>query len=99
MTVAEAGEIFAYWERHPPPHLLLQGIAAALGCRPATETGPIEAALAGDVVASLAAAPPPGLAVTAGAPAQAPAPVFDRDELFRRNRARAAAIAARSAAG
>jgi len=31
MTLAEAGEIFAYWAENPPPHLLLQAIARLLG--------------------------------------------------------------------
>ena len=88
MTLAEAGEIFAYWTEHPPPHLLLQTIAGALGWRPAP---PADAA-------DLAAALPPGLVVTTGATAAAaPAPVFDLAELQRRNRARAAAIARRNA--
>src|SRR5712691_6856258 len=34
MTLAEAGEIFAYWEENPPPHLLLQTIARLLGWTP-----------------------------------------------------------------
>jgi hypothetical protein len=30
-TLAEAGEIFRYWEDNPPPHLLLQAVARLLG--------------------------------------------------------------------
>lgn len=87
MTLTEAGEIFAYWADHPPPHLLLQAIAAALGWRPSAEAAD---------PAALAAAAPPGLVLAAGA-AGAPAPVFELDELRARNRARAAAIARRNA--
>ena len=83
MTLAEAGEIFAYWTAHPPPHLLLQAIASALGWRPAEAT---------QDATTLADNPPPGLVVTAGAAAATPAPIFDLDALRRRNRARAAAI-------
>ena len=86
MTLAEAGEIFAYWAGHPPPHLLLQAIAGALGWRPPAAADP----------AALADAPPPGLVVTSG-PAGTPAPVFDLDALRARNRARAAAIARQNA--
>jgi len=87
MTLAEAGEIFAYWADHPPPHLLLQAIAQALGWRPPPFVRD---------AADLAVAPPPGLVVTPDAAAGTPAPVFDLDELRRRNRARAAAIARRN---
>src|ERR1700728_1849438 len=31
MTLAEAGEIFAYWEESPPTHLMVQTIARLLG--------------------------------------------------------------------
>ena len=87
MTLAEAGEIFAYWADHPPPHLLLGAIAAALGLRPSAEPAD---------PAALAAAPPPGLTLAAGPPG-IPAPVFDLDALRAANRARAAAIARRNA--
>jgi hypothetical protein len=88
MTLVEAGEIFAYWAANPPPHLLLQGIAGALGWRPPPpSTGS---------AADLAAAPPPGLIVTRGAPAETPAAVLDPEALRDRNRARAAAIARRN---
>ena len=86
MTLAEAGDIFAYWAGHPPPHLLLQAIAGALGWRPAAPQDP----------AALGEAPPPGLTVT-DTPAATPAPVFGLAELRQRNRARAAAIARRNA--
>ncbi|HLY44483.1 MAG TPA: hypothetical protein VKQ73_02795 [Stellaceae bacterium] len=60
MTLAEAGEIFGYWEQNPPPHLLLQAIARLLGWTPP----PVTAGLA--ALADLAAAPPPGLALVRG---------------------------------
>jgi hypothetical protein len=87
MILAEAGEIFAYWADHPPPHLLLQAIVGALGWRPPAPAD----------TARLVEAPPPGLVVAAGI-AATPAPVFDLDALRDRNRARAAAIAQRNAA-
>lgn len=83
MTLAETGEIFAYWADHPPPHLMLQWVAQALGWRPPPSAR---------ATADLADAAPPGLVVTPDA-AGGPAPVFDLDELRRRNRARCAAIA------
>ncbi|MBV9861885.1 MAG: hypothetical protein JO267_07030 [Alphaproteobacteria bacterium] len=75
MTLAEAGEIFRYWERHPPVHLLL---AAVLGVR-SRRSGP----------APSADALPPGLARAGDAALGMPQPVFDVEELRRRNRARA----------
>jgi hypothetical protein len=84
MTLAEAEEIFAYWAENPPAHLMVQTIAAMLGWkkRPAVR--------AGDGLAEIAAAPPPGLAVIQGG-AGMPAPVFDIDTLRAANRVRAAA--------
>lgn len=84
MTLAEAEEIFAYWADNPPVHLMVQTIAAMLGWkkRPAVR--------AGDDLAEIAAAPPPGLAVVQG-DAGMPAPSFDIDALRAANRARAAA--------
>ena len=40
MTLAEAGEIFAYWERDPPAHLIVQTIARLLGWAPSTSAFP-----------------------------------------------------------
>jgi hypothetical protein len=85
MTLAEAGEIFAYWETNPPAHLLLQAIAGMLGWSPR----PPAAGSTGDI----AAAPPPGLALARG-DLGLPPPVLDPDALRVRNRARATAIAA-----
>jgi hypothetical protein len=84
MTLAEAEEIFAYWADNPPAHLMVQTIAAMLGWkkRPAVR--------AGDELAGIAAAPPPGLAVVRG-DAGMPAAIFDIDALRAANRARAAA--------
>jgi hypothetical protein len=88
MTLAEAGEIFAYWERHPPAHLVLHAIARLLGWapQPVPDAGGI---------AAIAAAPPPGLAVARNAGLDMPAPV-DLDTLRARNRTRAVEIARRS---
>jgi hypothetical protein len=84
MTLAEAEEIFAYWADNPPAHLMVQTIAAMLGWKKRA------AARAGDSLAEIAAAPPPGLAVVQG-DAGMPAPVFDVETLRAANRARAAA--------
>jgi len=83
MTLAEAGEIFRYWEDNPPPHLLLQTIARLLGWQPARP--PATASLA-----DLAAAPPPGLAVAPCGTLEVPPATFDLDAMRARNQARAA---------
>lgn len=80
MTLAEAGEIFAYWEENPPPHLAVQIIARLLGWTPRK---PAAAALA-----MITAAPPPGLVVTRGG-LNMPPPLLDPAALRTRNRARA----------
>ena len=82
LTLAEAGEIFRYWEDNPPPHLLLQTIARLLGWQPA---GPPPTASIADV----AAAPPPGLAVVPAGSLDIPPAIFDLDTLRVRNRTRA----------
>lgn len=89
MTLAEAGEIFRYWEQNPPAHLLLQTIAHKLGWtpRPAPAGAP--------PVEAIAAAPPPGLAVARDGDLGMPAPL-DLDALRAENRARAVEIARRS---
>jgi hypothetical protein len=86
MTLADAGEIFAYWERDPPVHLIVQTIARLLGWtsprqppRPAT-------------IDDIAASAPPGLAVAHGGTIGMPEAVFDLEALRTRNRARAAEI-------
>jgi hypothetical protein len=89
MTLAEAGEIFGYWEEHPPAHLMLQTIARMLGWMPRTapdSAPPIE---------EIAAAAPPGLAVARGADLGMPAPL-DLDALRAHNRARTVEIAKRN---
>jgi hypothetical protein len=81
MTLAEVGEIFAYWAENPPAHLILQAIARMLGwapAPPAAEQAPFEA---------VAAAPPPGLAVLRRAEPGMPPPVLDPEPLRERNRA------------
>ncbi len=88
MTLAEAGEIFRYWEAHPPPHLLL---AAVFGAKPK-----IASSLTSELdVASL----PPGIAVVHHGNLGMPAPVLDLEEMRGRNRRRALAIAQRNAGG
>ena len=81
MTLAEAGEIFHYWEANPPPHLLLQAIARLLGWQPSRP--PPSAS-----IADLAASPPPGLAVAPAATLDIPPATFDLKTLRARNRAR-----------
>ncbi len=89
MTLAEAGEIFGYWEENPPPHLMLQTIARMLGWMP-------RPAPAGALrIAALAAAAPPGLTLARGGDPGMPAPL-DLDALRAQNRARALAIAQRN---
>ena len=89
MSLAEAAEIFACWERNPPAHLLLQTIAHMLGWAPpspAAGPSPIEA---------IGAAPPPGLAVARGGDLGMPFPL-DLDTLRTRNWARAVEMARRA---
>ena len=91
MTLAEAGEIFLYWEENPPAHLMLQTIARMLGWTSRTATRgapPIE---------EITAAAPPGLAVARGGDLGMPAPL-DLDALRARNRAQAIAIVHRNQA-
>ena len=89
MSLAEAGEIFCYWEENPPAHLMLQTIARMLGWvpRPAAADAPRFEAVA--------AAAPPGLAVTQGGDLRMPA-ALDIDAMRARNRAVALAIARRN---
>jgi hypothetical protein len=89
MTLAEAGEIFGYWEENPPAHLMLQTIARMLGWmpRPAQPGAP--------PIEDIAAAAPPGLAMARGGNPGMPPPL-DLDALRARNRGRAFAIARRN---
>jgi len=90
MTLAEAGEIFAYWENDPPVHLVVQTIARMLGWTPRpSATGPAR-------VEEIAAAAPPGLVVAPGGTIGMPAPLLDPDALRARNRERAVEIARRN---
>jgi hypothetical protein len=89
MTLAEAGEIFAYWEENPPPHLMLQTIARMLGWMPRSASAAVPQ------IADIAAAPPPGVAVVHGGEIGMPPPL-DHDALLTRNRLRAVAIARRN---
>jgi hypothetical protein len=82
MTLAEAGEIFAYWVESPPTHLMVQAIARMLGWMPAPDAAP--------ALSDILAMAPPGLAVAAGGAIGMPAPVLDIDTLRARNRARLA---------
>jgi hypothetical protein len=86
MTLAEAGEIFGYWEDNPPAHLMTQIIARLLGWQPPR---PAPAAS----LADLAAAPPPGLALADNL--DMPPPVLAPDALRARNLARAVETAER----
>jgi hypothetical protein len=81
MTLAEAGEIFRYWEDNPPAHLMTQVIARLLGWKP--QTAPVSS------IADLAAAPPPGLAIAPAGTIAMPAPVLDIGTLRARNQTRA----------
>jgi hypothetical protein len=93
MTLAEAGEIFAYWERDPPVHLIVQTIARLLGWTPrSTPSPPLR-------IEEIAASAPPGLAVAHDGAIGMPAPVFDPEALRVRNRMRAAEIARRDQRG
>ncbi len=89
MTIAEAGEIFLYWEENPPAHLMLQTIARMLGWlpRPAPAGAP--------PIEEIAAVAPPGLGVARGADLGMPTPL-DLDALRARNRAQAVVIARRN---
>ena len=92
MTLAEAGEIFAYWETSPPPHLMLQAIARLIGwAPPAASAGPPS-------VRAIAAAAPPGLAVAPGADLGTPPPL-DEAALRAKNRAAVLATARRNRDG
>jgi hypothetical protein len=82
MTLAEAGQIFAYWEENPPVHLMVQTIARMLGWKPAVEATP----RFGEILAMA----PPGLSFAAGGSLGMPAPVLDIEALRARNRARLA---------
>lgn len=82
MTLAEAGEIFAYWVENPPTHLMLQTIARLFGWAPH---------------AASAAAAPPGIVVARGGALGMPAPL-DMEALRATNRARVVAIARRNRA-
>ena len=87
MTLAEAGEVFAYWIDNPPVHLMAQIIARMLGWKPAAPASP--------PIAEIAATALPGLAIIAGGDIGMPAPVFEIETLRRRNRARLAKRAGR----
>jgi len=82
MTLAEAGEIFAYWVENPPAHLMVQAIARMLGWRPAERASPS--------LADIAAMAPAGLSVAADGELGMPAPVLDVALLRARNIARLA---------
>jgi hypothetical protein len=89
MSLADAAEIFFYWEENPPAHLMLQTIARMLGWMPRPPPAGIPR------IADIAAAAPPGLAVTQGGDLGMPA-ALGIDALRARNRAVALAIARRN---
>lgn len=86
MTLADVGEIFAYWERDPPVHLVVQTIARLLGWTPPNQ--PSRSVQIDEIAASA----PPGLAVVGSGAIGMPEAVFDPGALRTRNRARAAEI-------
>jgi len=79
MTLAETGEIFAYWVDNPPVHLMVQVIARMLGWKPAEKISPS--------LPDIAAMAPPGLAIAANGSLGMPAAVLDIEALRRRNHA------------
>ena len=87
MTLAEAGEIFRYWEQDPPAHLILQTIARLLGWSPPAASADVPDP------EELVATPPPGLAVTRGGDIGMPVPVLDIDAMRWRNLARITGVA------
>ncbi|HEX3861766.1 MAG TPA: hypothetical protein VHY35_08730 [Stellaceae bacterium] len=82
MSLAEAGEIFGYWEANPPPHLMLQAIARLIGWVPQPASG------GASPIGDIAATPPPGMVVQRDVDFGMPAPL-DAAALRGRNRARA----------
>ena len=84
MTLAEAAEIFRYWEDNPPAHLMIQVIARLIGWQPPRPAPPSPGASS---IADLAAMPPPGLAIAPADTIAMPAPVLDVAALRARNRA------------
>lgn len=82
MTVADAGEIFAYWSENPPAHLLLQTIARMLGWKPVADEPP--------PFSHIAAMAPPGLAMAQNGDIGMPVPILDIATLRALNRARLA---------
>jgi len=91
MTLAEAGEIFRYWEDNPPSHLLLQAIARLLGWQPPASSIASPLMMPATHLDALTAMPPPGLAVMPATQIAMPAPILDPAALRTRNRARARA--------
>ena len=68
MTLADAEEIFEYWEQNPPTYQAAGIIARMLGWKPPLEPGDAMASEPGaDSADQLLAAPPPGLAIQRGA--------------------------------
>jgi hypothetical protein len=94
MTLAQAGEIFRYWEHNPPAYLIVQTIARLLGWAP-----PDLSNVRSMIAAIATAPPPPGLAVIRGSSSLGmPPPLLDPAALRARNRARALQIARRNPA-
>jgi hypothetical protein len=88
MTLAEAGEIFAYWADNPPAHLMIQTIAAMLGWKPRAATSHVNA------LADVAMSSFPGMAVAHRGDLTMPAPILDIGVLRAANGVRAAAAGA-----
>lgn len=77
MTLAEVGEIFAYWSENPPVHLMVQGIARMLGWKPAERGSPS--------ITDIAARAPMGLSVVDKDELGLPAPMLDVEAMRARN--------------
>lgn len=92
MTMAEAGEIFSYWERNPPTYQLVAVIARMLGWKPDAAAAPDDDSAS--TLADIAASPPPGLAVAGDL--GMPEPLLDLDAFREKNRARMLEIAQRN---
>ena len=87
MTLAEAGEIFRYWEDNPPPYLLLQAIARLFGWQPPASSTAPSRMMPETTLDALTAMPPPGLAVMPATQIAMPPPILDPAALRTRNHA------------
>ena len=77
MTLFEVEELYLYWRKHPPIHLMLAGFFGISESVPQT-IAPIGQEM--PVISPLASIP----GMTAGTDAGFPSPIFDVTELMRR---------------